>query len=83
AEDTYHMEDRKKAVATIRKIDKPVVAYKILAAGRLSAEEGFEFAFKHLREKDGVCVGVYPNSKSAMMEEDVALAVQMSRIRSK
>jgi len=38
---------------------KPVIAYKILAAGRLTAAEGFEYAFNHIRRKDGVCVGIY------------------------
>ena len=29
------------------------------AAGRLTAAEGFEYAFSHIRRKDGVCVGIY------------------------
>jgi len=55
----YSAAEREKAVATILKIDKPVVAYKILAAGRLPASEGFEYAFNRIRRKDGVCVGIY------------------------
>jgi hypothetical protein len=55
----YSAAEREKAVATILKIDKPVVAYKILGAGRLAAGEGFEYAFNHIRRKDGVCVGIY------------------------
>lgn len=51
--------ERKAAVETIRQIEKPVVAYKILAAGRLPAQEAFEYAFKNLRRKDGVCVGIH------------------------
>lgn len=51
--------ERKAAVETIRRIEKPVVAYKILAAGRLPAQAAFEYAFKHLRRKDGVCVGIH------------------------
>jgi hypothetical protein len=35
------------------------VAYKILAAGRLPANEGFEYAFAHIRRRDAVCVGIY------------------------
>ena len=42
-----------RAVATIRAMTKPVIAYKILAAGRLPAQEGFEFAFRHIAAKDG------------------------------
>ena len=55
----YPAAERELAVATILKIDKPVIAYKILAAGRLPASEGFEYAFNHIRRKDGVCVGIY------------------------
>ncbi len=55
----YSAAEREKAAATIARIGKPVVAYKILAAGRLTAAEGFEYAFNHIRRKDGVCVGIY------------------------
>ncbi len=40
-------------------VEKPVIAYKILGAGRLPASEGFEFAFNRIRRKDGVCVGIF------------------------
>jgi len=55
----YSPAEREKAVATIARLGKPVVAYKILAAGRLAAAQGFEYAFNHIKRKDGVCVGIY------------------------
>jgi len=55
----YSAAEREKAMATIAKLAKPVIAYKILAAGRLTASEGFEFAFNHITRKDGVCVGIF------------------------
>jgi hypothetical protein len=55
----YSAAEREQAAATIARIGKPVVAYKILAAGRLTAAEGFEYAFNHIQRKDGVCVGIY------------------------
>jgi len=55
----YSAAEREKAVATIERLEKPVIAYKILAAGRLAASEGFEYAFNHIKRKDGVCVGIY------------------------
>jgi hypothetical protein len=57
--DDYSPAEREKAAATIALLKKPVIAYKILAAGRLSASEGFEYAFNHIKRKDGVCVGIY------------------------
>lgn len=55
----YSPAEREKAVATIKRLEKPVIAFKILAAGRLSASEGFEYAFNNIARKDGVCVGIY------------------------
>jgi hypothetical protein len=55
----YSAREREKAAAVIKKLEKPVIAYKILAAGRLPASEGFEYAFSHIARKDGVCVGIY------------------------
>lgn len=55
----YSPTEREKATATIEQLKKPVIAYKILAAGRLAAAEGFEYAFDHIARKDGVCVGIY------------------------
>lgn len=72
--ETYRSEDRDKAVETIRQIAKPMVAYKILAAGRLPPEEAFAFALSHIAPKDAVCIGVFPKNKPGMIAEDVALA---------
>ena len=57
--DDYSPAEREKAAATIASLKKPVIAYKILAAGRRTAAEGFEYAFNHIQRKDGVCVGIY------------------------
>jgi len=57
--ESYAPAEREKAVETIAVLEKPVIAYKILAAGRLPASEGFEYAFSHIKPKDGVCVGIY------------------------
>jgi len=69
----YRLAERTKAVETIRKIEKPVVAYKILGAGRLTAPEGFEYAFNHLRRKDAVCVGVYTKDAVDQIRENATL----------
>lgn len=74
----YLSEHRELAVETIRKLDKPVVAYKVLAAGRLRPDEAFPYILGHLRAKDGICVGVYPKDKADMIAEDVGLARKWS-----
>ena len=77
----YSKKLRDLAVATIRKLDKPVVGYKILAAGRLPAPEGFSFAFKHLRRKDGVCVGIFPKDDPDQITEDATLTRKLTAVR--
>jgi hypothetical protein len=77
--DTYKLEDREKAVETIRQIKKPVVGYKILAAGRIPPAEGFEYALSHLRPKDGVCVGMYLKQKPDMIAENASLVARLSK----
>jgi hypothetical protein len=76
----YKMPQRDLAVAAIRKIEKkPVIGYKILAAGRIPAKEGFAFAFQHLRPKDGVCVGIYPPENAKMLAQDAALTAKLTQ----
>jgi hypothetical protein len=72
--ETYTPDLRDNAIQTIKKLTKPVIAYKILAAGRTPAAEGFAFALKNIAAKDGMCVGIYPPAKTGMLAEDVGLA---------
>jgi len=69
----YRKSDRDKAVAVLARINKPVVGYKILGAGRLKAEEAFGFAFRHLGSKDGVCVGMFPKHQPNQIAENADL----------
>ena len=55
-----------------------MVAYKILAAGRLPPKQAFAFAFAHLRAKDGVCVGIFPPRKQKMLQEDADLTASLT-----
>jgi hypothetical protein len=66
-------EDRAAMVKCIKDLKKPVIHYKILAAGRNRPEEGFAFAAAHLRPQDAVCVGVYTKDKPDMLKENLKL----------
>ena len=49
----------------MRQTDKPCLAFKILAAGRLSdrpewVEQAFESTFRQIKPNDAVIVGMYP-----------------------
>jgi len=70
--------DRKEAMATIAQIEKPVVAYKILGAGRLRAADGFEQAFNAIRRKDGVCVGIWAKEAIDQIRENATLTEMLT-----
>lgn len=55
----YSPERREAALKTIAQIEKPVIAFKVLAAGRLAPEEAFNYVIPKLKPKDGLCVGVF------------------------
>ena len=49
----------------VRQVKQPCLGFKILASGRLCANENmvrerFRFAFSHIKPSDGVIVGMYP-----------------------
>jgi hypothetical protein len=66
-------EDRTVMATLIQRLSRPVVHYKILAAGRNDPAEAFAYAARHMRSHDAVCVGVYPKDTTGMLREDVRL----------
>jgi len=73
AEERYAEEDRAAMAAFIARASRPVIHYKVLAAGRNDPAEAFAFTAKHLRENDAVCVGVFRGDDHDMLKKDVAL----------
>lgn len=68
---------REKALATIAKLEKPAVAYKVLAAGRLAPKDAFPYVLSRLKAKDGLCVGVFPKDADHV-GEDTGLVRKLS-----
>ena len=66
-------EDRDRMVRLIQTLGRPVIHYKVLAAGRNTPERAFAFVAKHLRPQDDVCVGVYTRDNPRMLEKDLLL----------
>lgn len=73
AQEAYLEEDRKAMLAVAKTLPKPVIHYKILAAGRNSPEETFAFCGTILRPQDLVCVGVFVKDDPRMLQKDVEL----------
>jgi hypothetical protein len=73
AEELYREADRDAMTAIIKDLPKPVIHYKILAAGRTNPEEAFKFCSRILRPQDLVCVGIYLGDDPGMLRKDVEL----------
>jgi hypothetical protein len=67
----FNDEDRDIMVNVIQGLSKPVVHYKIMAAGRNDPKQALEFVAQHLRPQDAVCVGVFMKDNPKMLEENL------------
>jgi hypothetical protein len=72
-EELYREEDRQAMIEVIRTLSRPVIHYKILAAGRNDPAEAFAFAARQMRPGDAVCVGIHTGDNPNMLKEDVDL----------
>jgi hypothetical protein len=75
----YSPAERERAAAAIAGLAKPVIAYKILAAGRLPAADGFEYAFGRIRRKDGVCVGIYAENAIDQIRQNATYTEMLTK----
>lgn len=73
AAEQYLESDRRAMTELIQSLKRPVIHYKIMAAGRNEPGEAFAYAARSMRASDAVCVGVYPEAKREMLGEDVGL----------
>ena len=67
----FNDRDRQVMTRTIAKLRRPVIHYKVLAAGRTPPREALAFVAQHLRAQDAVCVGVWMKDNPKSLEEDV------------
>jgi hypothetical protein len=63
--DPFYRNDPAAMTQVIRQVRQPCLGFKILAAGRMCANQetvrsAFRFAFEHIKPSDGVIVGMYP-----------------------
>ena len=66
--DNYVPKGFEESLATIEQLKKPVIAYKVLGAGRILPKDTFPTLFKRLKPKDGVCVGAFPKKHDELAE---------------
>jgi len=68
AVDNYWDKEPEKTAEFMAKVEKPWIAYKVLAAGAISPKDGFKHAFKN--GADFCCVGMF----DFQVREDVIIA---------
>jgi hypothetical protein len=83
--DFYHMtlgvpnsfvsEARAQTLKTVQQMDKPMVVYKVLGAGRFEPKSAFPYVMKAMRRKDGLCVGV---DNPQQLAEDAAFMCKLT-----
>jgi|WetSurMetagenome_2_1015567.scaffolds.fasta_scaffold113557_1 hypothetical protein len=79
AEEQYLEEDRQAMTGLIPTLSRPVIHYKILAAGRNNPDEAFKYCAAHMRPQDLACIGVFTGDDRKMIETDVRLFEKHSR----
>ncbi len=73
AQEWFNESDRTAMMEVVAKLQRPVIHYKILAAGRNKPADAFAFAAAHMKPSDAVCIGVFMGDDAAMIRKDIAL----------
>jgi hypothetical protein len=73
----FKLEDVFRAAACVQRLAKPVIAYKIMGAGRMDARMSFEYAFEQIKPGDVVNVGMHRGDKDGMVEENVGFVREL------
>ncbi len=69
----YHCDDTELAAKVIKEVKKPVMAFKILGAGRIGPHDGFKYAIENIKPNDVIVVGMF----DFQVEENVRLASEL------
>ncbi len=73
AVEEYREEDRQAMTDLARSLPRPVIHYKVLAAGRHDPEAAFAYCGERMRPQDMACVGVFTGDDPRQLETDVRL----------
>jgi len=71
--DKFNSGDPPQACQAIRHIQRPVLAYKIMGAGRVEPHQAFQYAFANIKDTDAVVVGMYLGDNEKMIEENAQM----------
>jgi hypothetical protein len=76
SEEWFLEKDRRIMTDLIRTLSRPVIHYKVMAAGRNDPADALNQVAKSMRESDAVCVGVFTKERPDMFRENVELLEQ-------
>ncbi len=81
AAEEYRDEDRRAMTDLIRMLSRPVIHYKILAAGRNDPDKAFKYCAARMRPQDLACIGVFTGDDKRMLETDALLFEKHCRLQ--
>jgi hypothetical protein len=76
-DERFSLKDPPKAVECIRALEKPCLAYKILAAGRRDPREAFTYTYENIRPIDAAVIGVFPKDNPNQVADDVQMVMEV------
>lgn len=83
AREQYLEADRAAMMTRIARLSRPVIHYKVFAAGRNDPREALHFVAEHLRPEDAVCLGIFSKDHPDMLAEDIAVLREALEARGK
>ena len=75
----YLPDDRYTAFAAIQAIPLPIIAIKVLAAGRNEPREAFELALENIKPTDAMAVGMYTQFQPDQIRQNALTVAQLIR----
>ncbi len=73
AVEEYREADRRAMTDLVQSLSRPVIHYKVLAAGRNDPEAAFAYCGERMRRQDLACIGVFSGDDPRQLETDVRL----------
>ena len=75
----YLPNDRGQALAAIKAIPVPVIAIKVLAAGRNEPSAAFQYALENLKRTDAMAVGMYTQFQPDQVRQNARIVKELIR----
>ncbi len=75
----YLSADRDIAVSAIQSIPTPIIAIKVLAAGRNEPNDAFRFALENIKPIDAMAVGMYTRYQADQIEQNAQTVAEIIR----